>query len=264
MKLTSDLDYSLTKKRLLMMGKSSSLPIRNSRRSVLFTLLVLLTLSFCTSENKIMEFTEPEDKVRYLDGSSYDLDPPLMTKVDHYLDETGEIKYRITDSRLYNTDRTLFTGIQKAFLGKTGELGYETEVESGLPITITYYDTARTEGGKYSVVKNEYEGELLATRIFIKEDGTIHGKTTYEYDENGESVSMRGYISEQIIVEFVDQTISESGWNTTRYWHQNGSPKFELTSDSLGYQGLMTLYDEQGDVLQQERYKDGELIEKIK
>ncbi|MCH2450170.1 MAG: hypothetical protein MK198_08485 [Gracilimonas sp.] len=49
-------------------------------------------------------------------------------------------------------------------------------------------------------------------------------------------------------------------------WHRsNGELAFEVfyTGDYV-YQGLMTEYDEEGNIIMQERYEDGEMIEKIK
>jgi antitoxin component YwqK of YwqJK toxin-antitoxin module len=59
---------------------------------------------------------------------------------------------------------------------------------------------------------------------------------------------------------------SKDGLGHVRIWHRsNGELAFEAfyTGDKV-YQGLMTEYDEDGNIIMQERYEDGELIETIK
>ena len=55
----------------------------------------------------------------------------------------------------------------------------------------------------------------------------------------------------------------ELGYN--KQWYSNGGLKFEAYfKGNIEYEGLMTLYDENGEILEQERYEEGELVETIK
>jgi antitoxin component YwqK of YwqJK toxin-antitoxin module len=52
---------------------------------------------------------------------------------------------------------------------------------------------------------------------------------------------------------------------TTKAWHPNGQLawEFQMTVPGGGMHGLTTVYDENGDIVEQERYDDGELVETI-
>lgn len=56
--------------------------------------------------------------------------------------------------------------------------------------------------------------------------------------------------------------ITENGMGFTREWHPNGQLKFEMGWDeNREYHGLMTKWDEEGNILDQENYSHGKKVE---
>lgn len=61
------------------------------------------------------------------------------------------------------------------------------------------------------------------------------------------------------------QDISSGSLGYHKTWHPNGQLKYEAYFESnIQYEGLKTFYDENGNIIQQERYENGELVETIK
>jgi len=107
------------------------------------------------------------------------------------------------------------------------------------------------------------EGVLKSTTAYHK-DGSL--KSKYEYDFiDDQFKTIKQFNEDSILVEEWISPTENNPLGTIKQWHENGQIKFKAYfSGNIQYQGLMTLYDEQGNILEQERYEDGELIEKIK
>lgn len=219
MNTTSRINYSLTKKRLRMMGKELSIPKILGRKIVLIPLMSALLLTFCTSVSD-----NGNKRPRY--------DIELVKKVisDHryatyvWFDEKGE----------------RYTGTQKIISKETGEVIGENIYENGLLIKLKYH---HGEDSDISHSEHEYKdstGIELATRTYYKND--------------------------QIMMEGIYPVVSNDFIGTSKFWHPNGELEFEMSykNEFINYHGLMTTYNEEGDIIEQERYEDGELIEKIK
>ncbi|RNC83411.1 MAG: hypothetical protein ED557_10330 [Balneola sp.] len=219
MKLTSKLNFSITKKRLLMMSKNSPFIQRFGKVLPLVPLLFFIGLMFC-------------DRT----VTDADLYPDVKLKLlkSPYEQTLGG---GVLDRRMYDSKGNLFTGTQN------------------------YY---RKENNKLYSSFTYREGVLLLQKAFDESGNELH-RVEEEYDfEQSKRVSMRMFDHGFLTVEIQDSSPEHNNMHVFREWHSNGQLKFEMTSDSLGTQGLMTLYDEQGQILEQELYKDGQMIEKIK
>ncbi|MBD3617401.1 MAG: hypothetical protein HUJ22_12605 [Gracilimonas sp.] len=133
-----------------------------------------------------------------------------------------------------------YTGTQKTISKETGEIIKENIYENGLLIKLKYHS-----GEDSNISHSEYEykdstGIKLASRTYYK---------------NG-----------QIMMEGIYPVVSNDFIGTGRHWHPNGVLQFEMSykNEFINYHGIMTTYDEEGNIIEQERYEDGELIEKIK
>ena len=243
MNLTSSLDYSLTKKRLLMMGKRREFGVITGRVSLLSTLLVLLTLCFCAriESDEPGFFTIGETEYTYLFSGmpNHKSDPPLIFLPDEYGKRNkGPIHFYLTSGELYSGEATAY---------KNERLSQKFIFENGL---ITEHFLFNSDGSPRQLIMTGFENERLKS------------KRSYLYNDNNEK-----YLTNES--EFPPFT--NNGLSNIKMYHPNGALYFEYSHKggyyndrASQYHGLMTLYDEQGDVLQQERYKDGELIEKIK
>jgi antitoxin component YwqK of YwqJK toxin-antitoxin module len=107
------------------------------------------------------------------------------------------------------------------------------------------------------------EGVLKSTTAYHK-DGSL--KSKYEYDFiGGQFRTIKQFNEDSMLVEEWISPTDNKPLGTIKQWHENGQLKYEAYfTGNIKFQGLMTLYDEQGNILEQERYEDGEIIEKIK
>ena len=257
MNLTSDLDFSLTKKRLNMMSKRSSAFMKRTRASLLLILTFSIGLMFCTNS---MDGFHPIEEIM-MNGVVYKSEPVLYVHSDTKWGETKNgSKYRTYENRrIYSVDKNAFTGERAFYNERTGNVAWIDTFERGLNTKTVFVDeTLITNNGAFElhhIYKNDEQIEMVA---YNKDKAVV-----YKW-ETSDSMTRHYGPNEQLTLDSHSEIIDGKRVHSLREWHPNGQLKFEMTSDSLGYQGFMTLYDEQGDVLQQERYKDGELIEKIK
>lgn len=72
------------------------------------------------------------------------------------------------------------------------------------------------------------------------------------------------YVNDVLIYQDIPPSKTEDRMGHARQWHKNGQLSFEAyyTGERV-WQGLMTEYDKEGNIIKQERYEDGELVEKI-
>ena len=108
-----------------------------------------------------------------------------------------------------------------------------------------------------------YENGLILDFILFNASGdTVH---FYEYGYISDSFQVIREIKNGVLIkEWMDST-PDGKLGVHREWHQNGQLKFEgQFRGNKEYQGLMTLYEEEGNLLKQERYENGILIETIK
>lgn len=117
-----------------------------------------------------------------------------------------------------------------------------------------------------------YEVGYLTERIYFDKAGSQIIRYVFEY-QDGFQTSFQQYDQDNNIVQQAKSTVFNDGnkilFTRSKQWYPNGQLRFDFsfvqTSERPAvYDGLMSHYDEQGLVLEQELYKDGELLEKIK
>ena len=129
----------------------------------------------------------------------------------------------------------LFTGTQKIYYTENDSLYMEYYFKDGIEKTVIHYEE---DGDINRLEKGRYLNEPIIKEIYN------NGNLAYEN---------------------VPPTESEDGMGHVRLWHNNGqlSVEHSYTGDQVK-QGLMTEYDEDGNITRQKRYEDGELVEMIK
>ncbi|NGP77617.1 hypothetical protein G3570_13290 [Balneolaceae bacterium YR4-1] len=228
MSTTSGISYSLTKKRMKMMAKKFSAFRSGSKGIFLLPLILSFSLMFCTQSK---EKSYPHK----VSGST----DKLYTNVNLYVNPQRSDELNIEQRGMgirYDSAGNPFTGTQQFRDVNNDQLLSESEYVDGiLKSTTAYHDDGS--------LKLKYEYGYVGQKF----------KTTKHYNEDG-----------LMIEEWVNPTSTDS-LGYIKQWHPNGQLKYEAYYiENLQYQGLMTLYDKQGNIIEQERYENGELIEKIK
>jgi len=112
------------------------------------------------------------------------------------------------------------------------------------------------------------DGKVLQTRHNLRDStGTPYKWVTIpSIGEEGNKVSTfySDRLTDSLVLSL--KKIDTDSLITTKAWHPNGQLawEFQMKIPGGGRQGLTTIYDENGAIVEQERYEDGELIEKIK
>ncbi|PKD42406.1 toxin-antitoxin system YwqK family antitoxin [Rhodohalobacter barkolensis] len=224
---TSKIDFKFTSKRLRMMGKNISRNRSISIKIITAPVVLCLSLMFCTNPNE-------SEYPRNMSGNSDD----LYSNVELYLnpdraDELG-IEERGTGI-MFDKSGTPFTGTQKMRYVKNDSLFSETVYDDGVLKSTTAYH----------------------------EDGSLMGRHEYDYVGDG-FATIKEYNENGLLVEEWLSPTTEDGLGSIKQWHPNGQLKFEMThKKGMEYHGLMTKYNDDGEIIEQERYEDGELVEKI-
>lgn len=227
MNTTSSINYSLTKKRLKMISKRFSMLRSGTKGLLLAPLLLATTLMFCTRQ--------PDFPIK-ISGERNDV---LYSTVDLYVNppksEQLNIKRRGMGIR-YDADGDPFTGIQQYRFERNDSLFSEYVYENGITKSATAYIS---KGDSTSIYRSKF------------------GYIGDEYKEVE-------YYKDNILLEkWENSTPNKLGYH--KIWHPNGQIRYEATfTGNIQYEGLMTLYDEEGNITEQARYKDGKLVEKIK
>lgn len=225
---TSHIDFSLTKKRFKMMIKHYS-PIRSySIKMILLPVFIALILMFCTKKEDPFphQITAEDNDILYSTVHLY-VNPPKSSKLN--------IERRGMGIR-YDSKGDPFTGTQQYRFVKNDSLFNEVVYENGI---------------------------MKSSEAYIK-DGDSTNIYKSEYDYIGEHYKeVKYYKNGALLEEWKDAESNELGYH--KQWYLNGQLKYEAYFEgNIEYEGLMTLYDEEGNIIEQERYKDGELSEKIK
>ncbi|MBD3617399.1 MAG: hypothetical protein HUJ22_12595 [Gracilimonas sp.] len=137
--------------------------------------------------------------------------------------------------RYKGTDDNYHSGTRNHYHKGSNELAFSDTFEDGYRVTRIDYDDSVEISSRYEF---EYDDSNLISRRKFNESGTLIEKWTAPIDRKPGSI---------------------------KEWHQNEQLKFEVHYlDNLEYEGLMTLYDENGEIIEQDRYEGGELVESIK
>jgi len=216
--LASNLNFYLTKKRLMMMTKSKSLLSSSVKIALLTPLIPILILFYNT---------------RVIDR--HNIKGTYETKL---IAETVAVDDTFSYIQLNTEDGEPYSGSNKLFDPKTGILETEAIYDKGMPISIKTYNGI----------------------------GQVFFRNVFDY-ENGLPKKQRLYISGNLFMEYIYPTPERDYQGIQRYWHlEEGKIQYEahFLNNSENFHGLVTEFDTQGNIVEQERYEDGELVETIK
>jgi len=210
-----------------MMFKPYSMTRLSSGKLLLLPLLALLTLTFCSKEPDLSDI-----KLNDL------IEPTTYTDVELHSDYNRSEELGIPFFAKYTSSGELFTGTQKVYYVENDSLHMELYYEDG-----------------------------FNTGSMMTKDGDIYLQKSALYKDMPHLEEM--YVNEVLVYQDLHPGKTEDGLGHVRLWHRNG--QLELESFYTGYtgnnklkQGLLTEYDEEGRIISQEKYVDGELVEKIK
>lgn len=254
--MTSKFNQSNTRKRLKMMREESSLTRRFSKGLTLAPLLGLILFIFCADTPITENFIPIHKELSFNEGKYYSKSN-LWLKYSIEVDSQGKERKRF-DGLVYGPDGGVFSGADKYFLQGTKKLRIENLYENGLRTHSTYYGDNENISERH--VSN-YEDDRLISSFIYDSEGIETQRSIITY-ENTEPKFYQVYLKEMLWFE--NNTLDNGLSNYKEYYQEIEQLKFEMFSNDSGYQDLMTLYDEQGNILEQERYQNGELVEKIK
>jgi antitoxin component YwqK of YwqJK toxin-antitoxin module len=217
-KLASNLNFFLTKKRLLMMIKSRSLLASSIKIAALTPLIPILILLF--------------------NSRVIDRDHIQGTYETKLIPDTVAVDDNYAFTIMKTEEGEPFTGSNKLFDPKTGILKKEAIYDNGLPTSIKTYNGV----------------------------GQVSFRTVFEYSE-GIPVKQRYYMLGQLFSEYIYPTPERDYQGVQRYWHtEEGVLQYEahFLMDPDNFHGMVTAFDTQGSIIEQERYENGALVEKLK
>ena len=208
-----------------MMGKKFSALQSGTKSLMLAPILLATALMFCTQQ--------PDYPIKM--PASNDV---LYSTVDLYVNPPRSEELNIEKRGMgirYDSEGNPFTGTQQYRYVKNDSLFNEVVFEKGIMKSSVGYDKSGNTLDKYEY---GYIGDQYKMVKQIKPNGFI-------------------------VEEWKDATPDELGYH--KQWHINGQLKYEAYFEgNIEYKGLMTLYNEEGNVVEQERYEDGEIVETIK
>jgi len=237
LKTTSCINFSLTKKRLKMMGKSISKVKVGAVWLFVLPLSVALVIVFSMQPDNYPQTMSMQEIRDSLPPNTYydvELESEGPTGLYHPLDERTGV--------LIGPDGEPYTGERNTYSVDTDSITHKETIVDG--------KVTRTEFPMYdSTGVFQYRSVVIPS---MDEDG--NQVTSYYSDQHTDSLvlSLKKIDTDSLI--------------TTKAWHPNGQLawEFQMKVQGGGMHGLTTVYDEKGAIIEQERYEEGELIEKIK
>lgn len=237
LKTTSSINFSLTKKRLQMMGKSISKVKVGAIWLFLLPLSVALIIVFSAQTDsypQTMSMQEIRDSLPPTTYTDVDLESDGPTGLYHPLDERTGVLIG-PNGEPYSGERNTYS------VDKDSVIYAETIVDGKV---------TRSEFPKYdSTGAYQYRSVVIPS---LDEDGNT--VSSYYSDQHTDSLVLNM------------EKIDTDSLITTKAWHPNGQLawEFQMKVPGGGRHGLTTVYDENGAITEQERYEDGELVETIK
>ena len=169
------------------------------------------------------------------DDFFYEYSDALYTVPNLHINVEKSRDQGISGNTHYTSSGAAYTGTQEFRFKKNDSLFSETYYENGI-----FAGSARYEDGE---ITHRSQVGIYYDDFYLKME----------------------HVEGAIIHQDIIPVESEDGLGHVRKWHPNGQLSYEATyKDHYEYVGLMTLYDEEGNILEQELYEDGKLIEKIK
>lgn len=233
---TSHIDFSLTKKRLLMM--SSTLSIWRAFPKMLFTvsMLSVLALISCTETKEwpdTMTWKEVFDRIPPITYYDVELEYEGPNGVYHPLDESTGI--------LIGPNGEPYTGERNTYSVDTDSVIYTETIVDG--------KVTRSEFPVYD-----------STGVYQYKSVTI---PSLDSEGNKVTTTYTNRLTDSLVLSSIRS--ENDSLITYVIYHPNGqiAQEFQIRPE-FGLHGMATIYDERGVIIGQRRYEDGELIEKIK
>jgi hypothetical protein len=232
---TSHIGFSLTKKRFKMMGKSISKIKVGAIWLFLLPLSVALIIVFSAQTESYPQNISMQEIWDSMPPTTYydvELESEGPTGLYHPLDErTGT---------LIGPDGEPYTGERNTYSVDTDSVILKETILDGKVVQTehTLRDSTNTSYKWVTIPSIDIEGNKVST---------------YYSDR----------LTDSLVLNM--EKIDTDSLITTKAWHPNGQLawEFQMTVPGGGMHGLTTVYDENGDIVEQERYDDGELVETI-
>ena len=236
LRTSSSINFSLTKKRLKMMGKKISKVKVGAVWLFLLPLSVALVIVFSMQPENYTQTISMQEIRDSLPPTTYydiELESDGPTGLYHPLDERTGL--------LIGPNGDPYTGERNTFSVDTDSVIHKETIVDGKVLQTTH-NLRDSTGTPYKWV----------TIPSIGEEGN---KVSTFYSDR---------LTDSLVLSL--KKIDTDSLITTKAWHPNGQLawEFQMKIPGGGRQGLTTIYDENGAIVEQERYEDGELIEKIK
>lgn len=235
---TSHIDFSLTKKRLKMMGEKLSIWRTFPKVFLSVSVFSILALISCTETKEWPDFMTWEEVYDRIPPTTYydvELESEGVTGLYHPLDDRTGI--------LIGPNGEPYTGEQNTYSVETDSVIYTKTIVNG--------KVTQTEFPKYDST-GAYQYRSVTT-YSLDEDGT---KVTTTYTDR---------LTDSLVLS--DIRSKNDSLSTHVIYHPNGqiAQEFQIRlRPEFGLHGMATIYDERGVIIGQRRYEDGELIEEIK
>ncbi|RNC83412.1 MAG: hypothetical protein ED557_10345 [Balneola sp.] len=225
-RLSSKLNYSLTRKRLQMTSKRFSKTKGYSKPVFMLPLISFISFLFC-----VESIPEGFEKTEHLPNAYVYSDTDLFINTN--LNQGDDPKI------LFSENGEPFSGTRQILSKKDNTLVLEYTYQDGV-LTLITTNGLNPHTGIESRGEFEYKNrKLVATRYFHPDNQIAHERLSSAYSDNG--------------------------LHTWKEWYPNGQLKLEWNyDDNVIAQGLATSYDEEGNIVGQEIYEDGEIVRKIK
>lgn len=275
---TSSLDFSVTKKRLLMLSKKAT-----KMRILPKVIVVIPVLAIST----FMFFNKVNRQIVIDNGVKTAIEPVLLfQQADGSFSERME-RHSYDGYRAYIRKGKPFTGVQRTLNLEDNLTVSEITFEDGWPTQgvllnpITEHDFYRIEFDyepSSKIIERNYDraGTLIKSlhRVY-NDDHPTRIVENFEYNGLNELVKTAQFYWENLqyrgrlelaadLDTLVHAYIDDNDVRIFKEYHPNGLLKFKMGSTDTGFEGYMTMYDENGTILEQELYENGELVEKIK
>jgi beta-lactamase regulating signal transducer with metallopeptidase domain len=233
---SSRIDFSLTKKRIKMMSKKISKIKVGTVWLFLLPLSVALVIIFSMQPEKYpqtISMLEIRDSLPHTTYFDVELESEGPTGLYHPMDERSGV--------LIGPNGEPYTGERNTYSVDTDSVILKETVLDG-KVVQTVHNLHDSTGSPYKWV------------------------TIPSIDVEGNKVST--YYSDRLTDSLVLslKKIDTDSLITQKAWHPNGQLawEFQMTIPGGGRHGLTTIYDENGAIIEQERYENGELIKTIK
>lgn len=235
-KLTSRLNFSLTKRRLALIGKTSSV-------SHLYFKFLPVLIAFTFSPFMFFDQREKSPETfattheEYWANQIYS-DVSLEFQGFPYGEDGIDLSMRIPSLKLLNGNP--YSGVENFYLKKNDLLDQTTVYVDGLPVHQKSFDDQGNERSSIDFIYNPQKTRRFSTRYY--EYGKLRSETVFSSPDH-------------------------DGREVHRFWNSEGNFRtlmFLESDDSETKENELINYDSLGNVIFHEIRKDGELVEKIK